>query len=251
MITLIVSDVHLGSKHCFADFLSCLLHKIPFDRLILNGDTIQNLNLKKLKSRHWHILGQLREIARQRELILIRGNHEGPADDSCSFGPLDVLGTLLGVEMREEFHLQARGRRYLVTHGDRFDPTVRWPLVTDAAEWCYHATRKLHKKSARWLKQKVKKLGGVVEFVKRGTAEYARGRGFDGVIVGHTHFPDDEPIGGIHYLNSGCWIEQPCHYILATDQSVKLHEWDEHDLVPNPELLTNFAAPSLLANSSF
>ena len=46
MKTIIVSDVHLGSRNCRAKDLLDLLHT-DFDRLILNGDIADTMNLKK------------------------------------------------------------------------------------------------------------------------------------------------------------------------------------------------------------
>src|SRR6202011_5769885 len=117
-----------------------------------------NLNFKKLKAKHWNAFSQLRDIAKKRELILIRGNHDAPIVNAELFGPLDVLATLLGVPLHEEYRLSIGGRDYLVLHGDRFDPTLHWPILTDAADWCYQTTQKLNKKAARWLKRRVKRV---------------------------------------------------------------------------------------------
>jgi UDP-2,3-diacylglucosamine pyrophosphatase LpxH len=226
MNTLIVSDIHLGSRNSQAARVSRLL-QTPFDRLIVNGDTVNNLNLKKFKPKDWRILGQLREVAQKRELILIRGNHDGAPCPDLRFGPGDVLATLLGVELQEEFSLKAGGRRYLVLHGDRFDPTLHWPILTDTADWCYQTTQKVNKKVAKWLKHRVKRLGGVIELVKRLGVCYARELGYDGVITGHTHFPDDEMIDGIHYLNTGCWTDQLCTYVVADESRAELRAYED------------------------
>src|SRR5262245_11064688 len=76
MRTLIVSDVHLGSRHCNAELLMDILAKERFDRLVLNGDTINNVNFKKLTASHWALLNQFRRLGKERELILVRGNHD-------------------------------------------------------------------------------------------------------------------------------------------------------------------------------
>src|SRR4051812_6685984 len=81
MKTLILSDLHLGSKHTATVLLREALNQTPFDRLILNGDTLHSVNLKKLDSDHWNVIDLLRRLARSRELILIRGNHDHKADD--------------------------------------------------------------------------------------------------------------------------------------------------------------------------
>ncbi|MGE3804876.1 MAG: UDP-2,3-diacylglucosamine diphosphatase [Gemmataceae bacterium] len=228
MVTLIVSDIHLGSKHSHSVLVSALL-EMSFDRLILNGDTINSLNFKKFKPIHWSVLGQLRDIARKRELVLIRGNHDVPYRlEGHTFGPQDLLAELIGVEQQEEVALEIKGKSYLVMHGDRFDPTLNWPIVTDIAAWCYRATTALHKKSAKWLRDRSKNFGGVVPLVKRGAVEYARERGHHGVIVGHTHFADDEIIDSIHYINGGSFMDEPCSFVLVDDQGARLTHWNEN-----------------------
>jgi UDP-2,3-diacylglucosamine pyrophosphatase LpxH len=224
MITLILSDLHLGARNCQAAFIRDAL-EMPFDRLILNGDTVNNLNFKKFKPKHWRLLSRLKEIAQKRELILIRGNHDGAPIEGLTFGPLQVLATLLGVPLHEEYRLSTPGGDYLVLHGDRFDPTLNWPILTDTADWCYGAVQKINKKAAKWLKRRVKRMGGVVEFVKRRSVKYAKNQGYQGIITGHTHFCDDEWIDSIHYLNSGCWVDPACTYVSAADADVKLCHW--------------------------
>lgn len=234
MKTLIVSDIHLGSRNCQAVPLFKLL-ETEYDRLILNGDTINNLNLKKLKPKHWRVVSQLRAIARRRELILICGNHDGVPGVKSEFGPLDVLATLLGVPLRMEYQLDVGTRQYLVLHGDRFDPTLNWPILTDAADWCYRTVQEVNNKAAKWLKRRVKKVGGVIEFVKRRAVLYAEHLGCQGVIAGHTHYCDDEWIDGIHYLNTGSWVDRPCTYVRVQEGKIQLCAWDEDDAFPAKE----------------
>src|SRR5262249_42790438 len=155
---------------------------------------------------------------RSRELVLLRGNHDHdePANGVSGvngrngFGQRDVLPTLLGVPMQEEYKLEVGGRRYLVLHGDRFDPTLNYPVVTEVAEWCYQLSQKMNRKLAKWLKKKSKRWGGVLEWVRCQSAAHARKLGFEGVLTGHTHYADDTHIGETHYVNSGCWTELPC-----------------------------------------
>jgi UDP-2,3-diacylglucosamine pyrophosphatase LpxH len=224
MITLIISDLHLGSRSSQVEPLSQLL-ETDFDRLVLNGDTINNLNFKKLKPKAWRIVSRLRDIARKRELVLIRGNHDGRRGEDNLFGPMDVLSTLLGVPLQEDYWLKAGDRPYLVLHGDRFDPTLNWPIITDTADWCYRAVQEVNRKAAKWLKRRVKRLGGVMEIVKRRSVRYAQSLGCHGIITGHTHFSENEWIDGIHYLNTGCWVDRPCTYILAKNTQVQLCHW--------------------------
>lgn len=119
---------------------------------------------------------------------------------------------------------------YLVLHGDRFDPTLHWPILTDAADWCYQTTQKINHKAAKWLKQKAKRMGGVIEFLKQKSVAYARNRACRGIITGHTHFCEDEWLEDIHYLNTGCWVEKPCTYVLAQEDRVRLCCWEDSSI---------------------
>jgi UDP-2,3-diacylglucosamine pyrophosphatase LpxH len=228
MRTLILSDIHLGTRNCRAAQVLEVLRRMSFDRLILNGDTINSLNLRKLTPPHWQVLAHLRQLARSRELILVRGNHDyepyPPLDGSNghSFGSEHVLPTLLGVGMVEDYRLDLAGQPYLVLHGDRFDPTVNVPVLLEVADWCYQASQKISKKLGQWLKKKSKRWGGLLEWVRRKSAAFAREQGFAGVVVGHTHFADDARVDDVHYLNTGSWTESPCTYAVAEADRIQL-----------------------------
>jgi UDP-2,3-diacylglucosamine pyrophosphatase LpxH len=207
-----------------------LLGRERFDRLVLNGDTINNLNLRKLRPSHWQVIDCLRRESRSRELVLVRGNHdhdqrhfENDQPGGDGFGPHDVLPALLGVPMVEEYRLDVGGRSYLVLHGDRFDPTMRYPAVTEMADWCYQLSQKVNHKLAKWLKKKSKKWGGVLEFVRSQSVGHARLFNCEGVVTGHTHFADDLRVGETHYLNSGCWTELPGGYVVSDSGDIRQH----------------------------
>lgn len=225
--TLIVSDLHLGARNSQAVSLSGLL-ETDFDRLILNGDTVDNLNLKRLRPQDWAVLSQLRTIARKRELVLIRGNHEGMhTGDRPTFGPLDVLGELVQAELCEEYFLTVGRLRYVVLHGDRFDRTLNLTWIGDVADGCYQFFQRCSRRMARWLKRRVKHWGGVVASVKAGAVAYARQLGCHGVITGHTHYHDEDRVDDIHYLNSGCWVDWPCTYLRVEGGQIRLCRWLE------------------------
>jgi UDP-2,3-diacylglucosamine pyrophosphatase LpxH len=275
MRTLILSDIHLGNRHSNTALLTEVLEREPFDRLILNGDTINSVNLRKLNGAHWAVLDRFRKLARGRELILIRGNHDHEGDHVPRFnlvpsavaangvaanavvngsarmsadisadakgngvarnaaaqergiGTFNVLPALLEVPMHEDYRLDVGGKPYVVLHGDRFDPTLNYPVVTEVACFCYQLTTKVNKKLAKWLKKKSKRWSGVLEFVRGKSVAHAQQEGFQGIVTGHTHFAEDSFIDNVHYLNTGCWTEYPCSYITIDDGRIALNHPSE------------------------
>jgi UDP-2,3-diacylglucosamine pyrophosphatase LpxH len=234
MRTLILSDIHLGNRHCNTALLSEVLEQERFDRLILNGDTINSVNLRKLNAAHWDLLHRFRKLARSRELILIRGNHDHEGDHiphlskngnghaEPDFGTFNVLPGLLEIPMQENYRIDVGGKPYLVLHGDQFDPTLNFPMVTEVACMCYQLTTRVNKKLAKWLKKKSKRWSGVLEFVRAQSVAHAQKEGMRGVITSHTHFAEDSLIDGIHYVNTGCWTEYPCSYVVVEGDKVLL-----------------------------
>jgi UDP-2,3-diacylglucosamine pyrophosphatase LpxH len=237
--TLIVSDIHLGARNSQAASLSALL-RTDFDRLILNGDTVDHLNLRRFTPSHWAVLGQLRAVARKRQLILIRGNHEGARPTAGRpFGPLDVLAQLLETELHEEYQLRVGAQRYLVFHGDRFDQTLRMTWLGGVADYCYGVIQRWSRPLARWLKGRVKHWGGVVSSVRVGAVAYARRKNCQGVIIGHTHYHEDQVVDGVHYLNTGCWVDWPCAYIRVEHDRIHLCQWNGTSEAPLAEVSRN------------
>jgi UDP-2,3-diacylglucosamine pyrophosphatase LpxH len=230
MTTILVSDIHLGARNNRTDLLAELLRS-DFDRLILNGDTVDRLDFRRFRTCDWRIIDQLRTIARERELILLRGNHDGDAN-SAEFGALDALAHLLDAEWFEEYELQVGADRYLVLHGDQFDQTLNLTWIGDAADWIYQQTQRGSQRLAHFLKGRVKHWGGVVHCVRMGAVREARDRDYAGVITGHTHFCDDGMVEGVHYLNTGCWVDWPCSYVLVRGGDARLMFWDETARVP-------------------
>src|SRR5437870_3459697 len=105
MRTLILSDIHLGSRHCNHQLIAEVLDRETFDRIILNGDTIHNVNFKKFTEPHWALLERFRQLGKERELILIRGNHDHEPDYFHNRNKVlttgHILPALLEVPMRE------------------------------------------------------------------------------------------------------------------------------------------------------
>lgn len=57
------------------------------------------------------------------------------------------------------------------------------------------------------IKQKVKSAVSYISDFQHELVKFAQARKCDGVICGHIHHPDNTYYNGIHYLNSGDWVE--------------------------------------------
>ena len=122
----------------------------------------------------------------------------------------------------KEYELESGGKRYFVTHGDIFDritTQMKWlALLGDlgytillAFNSLYNRYRVRHGKPyyslSQHVKQKVKSVVNYISDFERTLTEFARACKYDGIICGHIHHPDNTEYEGIHYLNSGDWVE--------------------------------------------
>jgi UDP-2,3-diacylglucosamine pyrophosphatase LpxH len=226
MNTLILSDLHLGARNSRTDLLLRLLDE-DFDRLVLNGDVVDRPDPSRFRPADQDVLARLREVARECELVVVRGNHDALRGPGNARGRTDFLAGLLGVPVLPEYVLEVGGERYLVVHGDQFDGTMNLTWVGDAADSCYRGIQRVSRRLAHWVKGASKHVCGVVGAVQNGALAQARRRGFDGIITGHTHFCHDEEIDGIHYLNTGCWVDAPCSGVWSDADGVRLVFWGE------------------------
>jgi len=219
--TLVLSDLHLGTKDSQARELLDVLRGVRCDKLILNGDIVDLWSLQR--KNHWgpaHT-AVVRRILKMAEkdgtrVVYLRGNHD---DFIRRLIPL----SLDRIELAEEHvHVTAEGRRFLCIHGDAFDSVVskmRWLAVV--GDVSYQLLLDLNRFYNRWrawrgkeyfsLSQAIKgRVKSAVSFISRfedHLQALARRRGCDGVMCGHIHKAEDRLIGDVRYLNSGDWVE--------------------------------------------
>jgi UDP-2,3-diacylglucosamine pyrophosphatase LpxH len=133
--TIWISDVHLGTRGCKAEFLLDFLRHTEADTLYLVGDIIDGWRLKKCwywPQTHNDIVQKvLRKVRKGTRVVYVPGNHDEWLRDYArlQFGGVEVVS--------EAIHVTADGRRLLVLHGDEFDAVVkhaRWlALLGDGA----------------------------------------------------------------------------------------------------------------------
>ncbi len=218
--TVVVSDVHLGSKWSSAKEATRFLKDNSCERLILCGDIIDGWAImrgsqERWKRKHTAFIKTVLDISLSTDVIYIKGNHDDFLDRlvPITFGNISIL---------TDYILESGNKRYFVLHGDIFDN------VTTSAKWLSklgdigystllmfnRVFNYLRKKSgkpyvsfASRIKQRVKSSVSKLSNFEENLAELARAKKCQGVICGHIHHPEIKDIGGVEYLNSGDWIE--------------------------------------------
>ena len=242
---LFISDVHLGMRPARAGQLIDFLRRHDADTIYLVGDILDGWRLAK--SWHWppeyDVLVQilLDKAAAGTKVIYLPGNH----DEFLR----EYLGTYFGeVEFVDRtVHTTAQGKTYLVIHGDQFDVVVRhakW--LAHVGDWAYRfalrvnllinwARRRLgltYWSLAAWAKHKVKNAVSVIGRFEEALSLEARQSGVDGVICGHIHYADMHDRLGVHYINTGDWVESCTAVVENTDGAFELIKWSAAPAAP-------------------
>jgi len=221
--SIFISDVHLGTAGCKAEFLNNFLKNNTCDVLYLVGDIIDGWKIQqnklKWKQSHTNVIRRiLGHSKRDTKVIYIAGNHDE------FLRPLIPFGINFGkIEIANQYtHVGADGKRYLVVHGDIFDGITRLsPWLAFLGDKAYDFVLELNTKYnwlrhklgfgyfslSKYLKHRVKKAVDFMFQFEKTITDYARKRNFDGVICGHIHHAEIKEINGILYMNDGDWVE--------------------------------------------
>nr|BBJ02331.1 hypothetical protein YBY_01790 [Marinobacter nauticus] len=118
-----ISDVHLGTADCQADYLLDFLNKVRCQTLYLVGDIIDLIAMQRrahFPDSHRQVIHRLLELAATgTRVVYIPGNHDEFFRRFCG-------QTFSGIELQyKAVHTTADGRQFLVCHGDQFDQVVR------------------------------------------------------------------------------------------------------------------------------
>jgi len=238
--TLFISDIHLGTRGCKADFLLDFLRHTESDKLYLVGDIIDGWRLKKYwfwTQAHNDVVQKLLRKARKgTDVIYIPGNHDAFARDFLDheFGQIKVR--------RDDIHMTVDGQRFLVMHGDECDGVMlyaKWLAVLGDHAYVaaltlntwYNTVRRMMGKPywslSKYLKHKVKNAVQFISNFEETMAQMARDRGADGVVCGHIHHAEIRMIDGIAYLNDGDWVESCTALVEHFDGRWEIIDWAE------------------------
>jgi UDP-2,3-diacylglucosamine pyrophosphatase LpxH len=218
--TIVLSDIHLGSKWSKTREATRFLRKNSCRTLILCGDIIDGWAIlrgkkAKWKRRHTNFIKTVLELSLTTRIVYVRGNHDDFLDRLI---PVDFPG----ISIVRDWIYTVGDKRYYVLHGDIFDrvtSSMRW--LAKAGDVGYSMllwinrvyNRRRIKKGLPYysiageIKRKVKASVSYISDFEEHVVAIARRKECDGVICGHIHHPEIRTIAGIEYLNAGDWIE--------------------------------------------
>lgn len=238
--SIFISDVHLGSKGCKAEFLLGFLRDTESDHLYLVGDIIDGWRLRRTwywPQAHNDVVQKLLRKARKgTRVVFIPGNHDEFVRDYLDndFGSVQIED--------EVIHVGADGKRYLVLHGDRFDGVVKYAkwlahlgdtayqLALAANTWLNLIRRRLglpYWSISKYLKNKVKNAVQFIDDYENTLAGEARKRQVDGIVCGHIHHAEKRLIGDVLYCNSGDWVESCTAIVEHHDGTMEVLDWTQ------------------------
>ena len=238
--TVFVSDIHLGTRHCQADLLLSFLNTFESEHLYLIGDIIDGWRLDKKwywPDSHQKVIDTILEKGRRgTKVVYVPGNHD-------VFVREHAEQMLDGIEiLHETTHQTSDGRRYLVVHGDQFD------IILQNAMWmgylgdvfydaCLTSNTWLNAIRARlgleywslgaFAKQRVKSFVNIISSYERVVVDEVHRRDMTGVICGHIHHAENRDMNGIHYLNTGDWVESCTALAEHADGTLEVIYWPE------------------------
>lgn len=218
--TIVMSDVHLGSKWSKAKEATLFLQNNTCDRLILCGDIIDGWNLmrgkrNKWKKKHTRFIKLLLDIQHDTEIVYLRGNHDDFLSRVIPF-------TFQNIRIVNDYMIESGNKKYYILHGDIFDSvTSRFRWLSKIGDIGYtlllwinriYNERRLKKglpyySLSKEIKNKVKISVSYISDFEKHIVDIAKVKKCDGVICGHIHHPEDRYYGKVHYLNSGDWVE--------------------------------------------
>ena len=222
MKTLIISDLHIGSKGCKTEEILELLKDESFERYILVGDIIDGWLFKKYKKfsyQHARVIRRLLKLSKNKDIIWISGNHD---EFLRKYTPIELGNIKVVDEFIED------GVWYC--HGDKFDGIVkmRWlgmlgSIGYDLAIVIDRFLKRFNKKTSlsKYLKDNVKAAISFLVDFENEMVRQAKKRKCHTVVCGHIHTPSFKLIDGVYYLNCGDWIEN-CSHVILTNNSLEL-----------------------------
>jgi UDP-2,3-diacylglucosamine pyrophosphatase LpxH len=238
--TIIISDVHLGTKNSKAKELVRFLKTNTCEKLILNGDIIDGWQLRKgskWKKKHTRFFRVILRMLDKKDtqIIYVRGNHDDFLDNLIpfEFHRLSIV--------KDHYHLSG-DKKYFVLHGDVFDTittNLRWLAKLGDIGYTFllwlnkvYNNRRIKKglpyySLSKVVKQKVKSAVSYISDFEKELVNLAKSRNCNGVICGHIHHPAITKYSELVYMNSGDWVESLSALVEDFENSWEIVYYDD------------------------
>lgn len=235
-----ISDVHLGSRACKAEYVLDFLLSVQTEHLYLVGDIVDMLAMRRglyWPQKHNNVIRAILGKAKHdTKVVFVPGNHDEPIREHVGheFGNVDIQRTAV--------HETLDGRKLLVMHGDEFDGMLQCPrLMAWMGSMSYELLLLLNRAYSAWrrfvnkpywslssfIKSKVGNANKHVQTFETVVSDYARKRGMDGVVCGHIHKPALRDDGDFVYCNDGDWVEHCSALVERLDGTLSLIHWSD------------------------
>ena len=238
--TIVLSDIHLGTKSSKAKEIVRFLQHHTFENLILNGDIIDGWQLKRFgswKRKHTNFFKLVFRALEKPDIkvIYVRGNHDDFLDEIMPF----EMGNF---QIVRDYKYESFGKKYYVCHGDIFDRiTTNLKWVAKLGDIGYTFLLWLNRKYNNYrtkrglpyyslsqaIKHKVKQAVSYINDFEVQLSKVGRIEKCGGVICGHIHTPAVKMIDGILYLNSGDWVESLTALVEEPDGEWKIIYYED------------------------
>lgn len=239
--SIFLSDIHLGTKACQAHQLLAFLKAYSSEYVFLLGDIVDLWSMSR-GAVHWtpeqntFVQKMLRRSRHGEKVLFIPGNHD---EAMRAYGDT-AFGNVMVVD--EFIHTAADGRRYLLTHGDKFDQvTLHHKWVAILGDMSYNALvylnvylswiRRAFKRPGYWslsgyAKRRVKTAVNFIFNFEDAVIRHARDLNVDGAICGHIHWPVIKEVDGLSYINCGDWVDSCTAIVEHLDGRMELVAWN-------------------------
>lgn len=227
----------MGTRACKAERLIDFLKTVETEKLYLVGDIVDGWSLKSSwywPETHTRLIRRILKVAKNTRVIYIPGNHDEALRDFC---PLDFSSIQVKTY---DVHETPDGKRLVVLHGDIFDAfvcnlkhvailgSVAYDFIiwmNTIHSWCLEKLGADYWSLAGYIKSRARGALNAMRKYEEAAVQYAKVKGYSGIISGHIHHPEISEHDGILYINCGDWVENCTAIGEKHDGSFELIHW--------------------------
>jgi UDP-2,3-diacylglucosamine pyrophosphatase LpxH len=211
--TVIISELHIGSKESNIKAVNNFLKYVSCDLLIVNGGIFGNKkfsNTEKWKKSDNKFFTRLESMIKTKntKVVFVGGINEYWMESHPVFEQKNIA-------VVKEFSIKRESGNYLVVPGDIIHHTFykNFRIQTLSGFFAqfnfWLADRILGidtTKNGRIFKR-FSNFGKYISQFEKFMADFAKRKGYNGVICAHNHYPTIKKVDNMDYMNSGDWVD--------------------------------------------